>query len=622
MITITSATAKRDLLEKLATQANNHGKLIVDVDSLPTFLTTPIAFTIFTYQISNYPRQIAWTSENQNILEFLKTCQVEVIVAGDFSEDVNNVSTSYTQIIPNNQIIEIETDSNNTIAVNSLKETEMELKNLEVQKNESISYPKLKAVDLLKKDVNYSPSSLLDAGFVEESLKLEERKNQSTNFSKPQFFVQTSSDLSRSSQVIEEKDLSTDKKIITIQNDLEQNLDTWLERIENTRQALNSIKSVEQKKFKKPNFFIRTFQFGVVTAVLSSIVLGMWTLFPTNVYSLNVVPDKKEKSSQLTLSPSRFLSQSRNLNSPGETEASGKELINLNQARGKVTIVNRSGGPVSFNRSGIILVSSNGLEYKHVAVNGEPGTFTVPERSDLSGENLTINIEAAGGGSNYNLPKDSTLKVLNLKRDLIGSLLQAVVSEEISVTKETGKKVVQAEDLKRLEDQSNKKIQELVKPEIQSIKNEDTYIDPSWYSLQEVKHVYTRNVGDIADTVGITSTAKAKIYYLNKSLLEEELKLTVPDLKRLVEIKSIDYNGNDFGKIDKPITLNLNYIYSQKIELNESELATKLAGDDFSKAKNDLQQNYPQIKDIQKKEQGVRLPGVPARVNVSIDQKD
>ena len=54
MITITSATAKRDLLEKLATQANNYGKLIVDVDSLPTFLTTPIAFTIFTYQIRIY----------------------------------------------------------------------------------------------------------------------------------------------------------------------------------------------------------------------------------------------------------------------------------------------------------------------------------------------------------------------------------------------------------------------------------------------------------------------------------------------------------------------------------------------------------------------------------------
>ena len=623
MITITSATAKRDLLEKLATQANNYGKLIVDVDSLPTFLTTPIAFTIFTYQISNYPRHIAWTSENPNILEFLKTCQVEVILAGDFSEDNNNISTSYAQIIPSNQIIEIEAESSKPlININPFEEVENQLENSEVQTIGPASYPKLQAIDLFKKDFNYSPSSLLDIGFAEESVKLGEIKKQSNSFSKPQFFVQPNPDLTKPSQVIEEKDLNTDKKIATLQNNLEQNLDSWLERIENTRQALNSIKSVEQKKVKKPNFFIRSFQFSIVTAILSSVVLGMWTLFPTNVYSLNVVPDKKEKSSQLTLSPSRFLSQNRNLNTTGEIEASGKEMINLSQARGKVTIVNRSGGSVSFNRSGIILVGSNGLEYKHVPVNGEPGTFTVPERSDLSGENLTINIEASGSGSNYNLPKDSTLKVLNLRRDLIGSLLQAVVSEEVSITKETGKKVVQAEDLKKLEDRSNQKIQELVKPEIQSIKNEDTYADPSWYSLQDIKHIYTRNIGDIADTIGITSTTKAKIYYLNKSLLEDELKLTVADLKRLVEIKSIDYDGSDFGKIDKPITLNLNYIYSQKIELNESELATKLANDDFSKAKDDLQQNYPQIKDIQKKEQGVRLPGVPARVNVSINQKD
>lgn len=602
MITITAATAKRDLLEKLASQANNHSKLVVDVKSLPTFLTTPIAFTIFTYQISNYPRQISWTSENPNILEFLRTCQVETITP---SEAAQTQSTSYTQVIPSNQIIEIELPEEDIVVAEN------------VQQNQN--QPKLQALDLLKKDFNYQPSTLLGQPLYDIDDDQEFQNSYTKKGLKLEKVVENSQ---QNSQAPKKEIFENTKKINVLQENLEQNLDNWLERIESTRQALNSLKDVEQKKYRKPNFFLRAFQFGVVSIILSTLVLGMWVFFPTNVYSLDVVSDKKDVSSELTLSPNRFLKQDRNINETDQIQATGKETINLNQARGKVTIVNRSGGAVSFNRAGIILVSSNGLEYKHIPVNGEPGTFTVPARSDLSGQNLTLTIEASGSGSNYNLPKDSTLRVLNLKRDLIGSLLQAVVSEDVNVLKETGSSIVRNEDLKSLENQVSKKIEDSIAPLINSIKNEDIYTDPSWYNLEDLKYVYTQNVGDVAETVGVTATAKVKIYYLNKSLLEEELKLIVKDLKRLISVKSITYTGEGFGEVSNPITLNLDYIYSEKIDLDQTELANKLANSDFSTAKSDLQEDYPQIKNIEKQEQGVRLPGVPARVNVTINQKD
>jgi|LakMenEpi03Aug12_release.lakeMendotaPanAssembly.Ray.scaffolds.fasta_scaffold34613_5 hypothetical protein len=608
MITITSATAKRDLLEKLASQANNHSKLVVDVRSLPTFLTTPIAFTIFTYQISNYPRQISWTSENPNILEFLRTCQVETLTPSQAQES-EIPSTSYTQVIPSNQIIEIELPEQEISVAEGIEQTQ--------------NQPKLQALDLLKKDFNYQPSSLLGEPLYDSSHDHQVfENNQNRELKKEPDLEKNSKNDQRIYETPKKEIFENTKKINILQDNLEQNLDNWLERIESTRQALNSLKDVDQKKFRKPNLFFRTFQFGVVSIILSALVLGMWVFFPTNVYSLDVVSDKKDVSSQLTLSPNRFLKQDRNINETDQIQATGKETISLNQARGKVTIVNRSGGAVSFNRAGIILVSSSGLEYKHIPVNGEPGTFTVPARSDLNGQNLTLTIEASGSGSNYNLPKDSTLRILNLKRDLIGSLLQAVVSEDINVLKETGSNIVQNEDLKSLENQVNKKVEESIKPLINSIKNEDIYTDPSWYNLEDLKYVYTQNVGDVAETVGITATAKVKIFYLNKSLLEEELRLTVPDLKQLISVKSITYTRDGFGGISNPINLNLDYIYSEKIDLDQTELANKLANSDFSTAKSNLQEDYPQIKNIQKQEQGVRLPGVPARVNVTINQKD
>lgn len=599
MLQISTKTSKRELLELLAAQAGESQKLVIEVISLPTFLTTPIAFTIFTYQISNYPRKIAWTSKNPTLIEFLKTCNVEVI------PDTKTVDSFKNQTISDK---EFENGNFNQVDDQVIEEK---------TSKPNVTTFKLNAERLFKKE-RYKSSALLETskvfgnedGLNETTLNQEpsqKRINEAIDTTQGVFNTQSSNQV-----VFQPEPIHT------------QDLDNWLERIEATRLALSSFSQPETQLSKKSNKFSRILSFSFLTLVLSSFIFGIWMVFPTNVYSVDVQNQVEETTTTFALDRNKFLLQNRNLNVAGEGQASGDETITLTSARGQVTIVNRSGGVVNFDRQGIILVAPDGREYRHVPVSGEPGTFSVPARSDIVGKNLVINVEASRPGSDFNLPVGTSLRILNLRRSLIGNLLTGTVSEEISTVKATGQKIVQEQDLENLRKLSNQKLVQSLQTEIESIRNETTFTDSKWSSVENVIYTFTRNVGDVAQSVGVTASGQAQIYYLNQSLLEEELKIHNQDLNKLLKVQEINFTG-DFQQqtSTEEIQITVKYQFENKINLSQAQIANQLSNNtDFSKAKDQLKKEYPQIVEIEKKEQGIRLPGVPARVDININSTE
>lgn len=78
MLIITNQITKTELLKEMSNSlANSENSLHLEVKSLPNFLNTAIAFTIFNYQISNFPKPVFWLSYDNSIVQFLHNCHAK-----------------------------------------------------------------------------------------------------------------------------------------------------------------------------------------------------------------------------------------------------------------------------------------------------------------------------------------------------------------------------------------------------------------------------------------------------------------------------------------------------------------------------------------------------------------
>ncbi len=93
MININFQTTKNELLEKLTLEANETGELKIFIESLPIFLNSEVAFTVFNYQISSYPRDIIWVSESEEIAEFFEDLDINFEFLGMKDEAEEEIKT-------------------------------------------------------------------------------------------------------------------------------------------------------------------------------------------------------------------------------------------------------------------------------------------------------------------------------------------------------------------------------------------------------------------------------------------------------------------------------------------------------------------------------------------------
>lgn len=207
IIHIHKDTRQKSLFDELAKVAGKDGYLVVVVKSLPIYLSTKIAFSILSYRLRNYPRRILWTSDDKKILELLSLSEVEV----DYK---------FFDVKP--KLVFGESESK---------------KEINLKKNiESVTT----AVELVDSNEVYESTDNFLHQFANVEISVD--------------------DLKDSSDLIEISKIEIDKDEIESQEDLPkfahtggfdskleqinsfQNLDSWLERIEATKMALNYMK--------------------------------------------------------------------------------------------------------------------------------------------------------------------------------------------------------------------------------------------------------------------------------------------------------------------------------------------------------------------------------------------
>jgi hypothetical protein len=677
MITINSNTKKKDLLNQLAKAADEEGTLFVNLESRPNFLATPISFTIFNYQISNYPRKLVWNSNRPEIRNFLRDCHVEYVdhqISGHSSQDDDETEEIFDIISETSDDIETPSKQAKTTPDNfqqepfwqgnqttqnhpptsnfqaTSKEEHQEPESRQNTPQDQSQYhtfinvnqpnqeqanfqitPKKDFVDpnevsrdivpsagsvafsaneLLKKE-SYKPSLLLD--------KLE--NNDSTPEPKPTHPWQVNqSELKPISQPESQPTKADPNFNITYpQTDSKQNLDHWLERIESTRKALNSNR-FQPAKASNPVFSVM--RFSTVSAVLSLIISGVILFFPTSVYSLEITSLEAQDALPVSINLEEMGLRETQIESTSSIQPSGQETTTLSRARGEVVITNTSGSTVSFDKGGIVLRASNGQEYTHIPKNSEPGTFRVPARSNINGGNLTIEIESIEAGGE--LAAGETLRLYNLKRDLIGTAISAQVTDEGIVTEAiTGNLFVNESDQQSLREKANQELGSLINQEIASLsENSRLVTDPSWYTTGEITYNFSHAVGDTTPELTVSTTTPVTFYTLPQEVLLDKIRSQNPEVETVTSIDEIvkdsEFNSTNPDGVD----LQVQYTYIKKNNLNQEEIARILSSEDFETAKEELRQEFPEIQNVEIQNQGVNLPGVPQRVNLEFEEED
>ncbi|MEI6728084.1 MAG: hypothetical protein WCK98_00400 [bacterium] len=663
MLEINNSLDKKELLYTLAKIANEPGTLYIKVHSLPTFLTTPIAFTIFNYQISNYPRNITWTSENFQILNFLKNCNAQVADPdtnfdknryNDAPEPATFLNWEHEAVDikqPLNEIIEIETEDNSLspIQVNKsvVSVTIGDKKPLIGGVEAGEHKQSIKARNLLE-DSGYEPSSLINiqnsklqptASSESEDQIFLHRGGDAFDFSMQSALIASKTISQKPNQTSQQlqaeqkahktnlyetwpKQSKDQEKVVPAFEPVkyEQNLDELLSRIEATRDALSSLKMPQQKTVAVNSgngIFWKTFGFLSTSAIVSAVVVGFLFFFPTKAYSLDITPETKVQTDTVSFSKEEFTNRKVPIQNQDSVVATGKETQTQDRATGTITLVNNSSGQIKFDKGGIILVGSSGLEYRQVGQNNEPGTFVVPGQSS----NITITITATGNGTDYNLPINSTLKIYNLKKDALGSSFNGVVATPVNVTKQTGNSIVIQDDINNLQTKAESSLEKLAKQEVSKLSQENVITKENWYEILNPSYNFSHKVGQITSTLTVDSGSNVGLYYLDESVLVTKLKLTNTNIQRVIEVTKVDSSDKSIVGNSK-ISLKIDYKYTIKQQFNEASIAQKLSGNSFSTAKDQLQQEYPTINDIQEKKSGLNLPGLNPRVEVKVNIND
>lgn len=673
MIALNISTSKKEFLDNLAMVANEEGKLYVRLESLPVFLGSPISFTVFNYQISNYPREIIWASNKKNILDFLENCNVSTLDLTQYedtsliktnrlesarsldffkqptqkdykdynypdylesrSDILDNQTKAYQQNFAYNpeqkNIIDLpdsvkynlednyQPDKNKPLVIDGRytpsDQTNEELTETPIQdlipynQEKATSEISFRAKDLLEEG-GYHRSSLLDK--LDDQILAKPKNNKSGGSDSPQNNIKA---IIQPSQVV-----------TTASNN---GLARWLDKIENTEQSLKRIKQNYNNNYNKynknqnlqyntlPNNKTDWRTMSVLSLLLTFIIVGFVSLFPTRVYTINVNPKNISQSSQISLPLTRFNSQEINLETTLSRDLDTKATQEVDRAIGQVEIVNSSGGAIAFDRGGIILTAENGRTYRQVPQPEDPGTYRLP----AGGGSVTITIQATANGSEYNLDQGQILTLRNLKRESLGNRIQARVITKISNIIETENKIVTEQNYSSLKAATQDDFQEQIQETIANIDKELYITNPHWYRDFSTDYVFSDEVGETTDSLDLQARARTEMFYLSKINLEEVLRAEFSDIRTLkgVEIESFD---GGFNNINQSIKLSLNFVYIQKTQLDRDSITRTLSQKDFDSAKADILKQYPNIESINELRNGLNMPGVPSILEIEIQE--
>jgi hypothetical protein len=563
MIKITSKSIQNEIIQELFLQVSHQTPLYIELDTLPYFLSSIPSLKVFLYKIQNYPREIFWYSFDNNILEFLHE---------------NNIKIEFPYN-PQNAIVNI--SSNSPTVINLSKQQKQKHQESYVDYHEKLARLKTK----IKKSSGSS-----NAHFEATD------KSNTFNYS------------NKNSEKI----------------DFKQDLDSWLKKIENTKDSLSRYKAevINEKNIRNANWFAFNFNpkwmfRGALSLCVMSLVAIFVLFFPTNTYKLDVAPSTKQNSYDLQFSDTAFTKNRFKIQTQDDVDTSGQNAISPIESRasGKVALINTSVTSISFKKDGVILISEdNGLEYRQKSSEVDAAVFTVFPKNNQSNQPVEIDIQSIAAGEVFNLPINSNFRVYNIRGETFGGTVRAISTSKIETLSPTKDRVVNQEDLSLLRSKAEISLnnQKLIK--LEEVKAKDQLINNNWVKTLDTTYRYSGIPNDIASKVSIEADSEIEIYSLSndsfKNLVTSQLKIN--DISDIQIVETKIENDKVFAKL---------FLSSRENpEIFKKDIIGNFANANIGDNTLQIQQKYPNIKRVSRDFTGIKLPLVNPRSQVEVNE--
>jgi len=590
MIEINSNTSKKQLLENLTREAVSIDDLYILIDSLPIFLGTTISFTVFNYQISNYPRKVFWTSQNPEVIDFLSNCKANTKDPESANPVIIEPKSLPLETLQPSPVIEIQPIIPQVSTKSQSITASTEFSNFKFPEFKDFTgfkpNPSNFSVNSLLERDNYTPSSLLENA-------------------EPQILPQQPES---------------------------QNFDSWLTKIEATKKALTNLSPQEETNYLpylrpepeiQPNFIQiksapKLVRILATSLVFSLIAVVFLVLFPTKAYTLEIRQVPIEEGATLEVPQNKFSSKQTSLSVETEIPASGQKEVQTERSTGKVALINRGSKEVTLNNGSFRLVN-NGKEYQSITNSSLPKSFSIPAKNNINtgDTSLEFQIQATKTGSEYNLDENTRFDIENLLGQKVCSSCFAVATTQIKNTNLSGKKMVTDADQSLLRTNSEALLDQKKVKEIPKLQEENIFTNSSWFKNLDSKYTFNKNIGDETEKVSLKVDVSTQVYYLPQIEIEKLLQAKNQEINKFTDVTLIETTGI-FDGSDKKLKLKMYYTYTKKTSLDKEEITQVLTEKNFDIAKSDIQKKYPSIKNIDKKETGVQVPGLPSKVDINL----
>lgn len=577
-ITINENTRQVVLLDNFTKEASKGtDTLYVYVDSLPIYLSTSIAFSIFSYKLKNYPRQILWRTKNPEIVEVLESANL----------DVDHLYTHEAQ--------------------KEKKKIEDTVSKITAQKN--LEPPKEQVMHL-EDNLQPTPEPLPHTDSQES--KQEESVFDFSSFTNSN--VKSVEDGVLPQKVVEEGEAGQKTEF-----------DTWIKKIEATKSALDSLKDdkvkderirvagkpvvqVDTKPVQRPKVFM--FMSSLFTAAVA--LMAALILFPSSVYTLSVSPPIMEDQISLSIPVSAFSKQSVTINEESTKPTSGTENQETTRARGRISLLNEGSDPVVLAGSDYYF-DYNSARYVMLSNQTLPESIVIPPQNT---EPIVVDIQAANAGVEYNIGQGERMEIYNLLGQQFCNACYAIAETSIEAVESDQTKTVSLAD------------QDVLRNTVDSLvaqKRVETYIDlasqtaisdPAWYKNVDSTFVFNHGVGELASELTLQVDVNTNLFYLSKNELYSVLEQENESAAEIVDVELLETSG-DFGG-DGDIDITLIYRYKLKTDLDKDKITKTLKQQEINEAREIIQTEFPSVKRIAQEETGVSIPGVRPRVNVNI----
>ncbi len=572
IIHIDQNTRQKKILDELAQKAGDGGVLRISVNSLPIYLSTKIAFNIFNYRLRNYPRKVLWISLDKNILELLHLSDLDV-------DELYYIDNSHTK----------------------LKKPEPKLLG---QNQVEDSTEKIQ-------DKKEPPTMNIAEVEIDDSVNL----------------IELSVD---NDSIEEESEDELEQPVDSIKNI--QNLDSWIDRIEATKIALDSLKTEEASKVFGFADFVKSVDFSpsailnstkkkkpqsikILSSVFGFAVAAILLLvsFPTNVFTLEVVPQEIESNISLSMPIDSFSKKTMKISKSASKPASGADKETTERATGRVRIVNNSFQQLEIDTNSYYFEKGPN---KYFFLNDSTvSNDLVVEAQNQEKEDVTqFTIQAEEAGDSYSIGgANERLEIYNaFGQTVCGNCFALTTTPVRGQLIEGGKIVTEADqNLLRNTIEGLQAVERL--KEIDLLKNENVFVDSTWYKNLDSVFIYDHQLGDAAKEVSLQVDVTTSIYYIPRTMVEDILYAEIEDVK---EVKSIVLNTSSGGFIDDTGEIDLDFLYSytKNDGLDKKEIREKLKNDDTAL----IQEKYPNVRRVQKKKLGVDVPFLSPRIDINI----